>query len=540
MADIKRILDDQKYLHNKNATWRSYYQEISSFCLPRKAWIDTPKTTGERLKFNFLYDSVAMRSLKIMAAGFHSNLTNPATKWYDFSPRNKRLQDSRAVMTWIRDAVDVTYSIINNSNFDTTMQEFYMDGGCFGTGALLTEEDEKRVIVFKNIPIEQIDLVEDSNGNVTEIFRNFRLTPRQAYSNWGMNIGKDMLELLQEKPYEEQDFLHYVGVRGVRDVRKIDAANKPIASVWIAVKAKHEIKEGGYDSMPYHIGRFWKDPTDPRGYSPAMDVLADIKLLNQQKKTALRRGMKEADPPLHMPDKAFMLPLNFNPSAINNRRNGVAADDIQPFAYGAGNFSITKEMMDDQKQAIEEGFFVPLFRALSQVNKEMTIPEVQRRVMENMVLLGPTVGRYTQDVLEPAIYRVLDQAIKRKLVPPPPEELRGQDLDVVYLSPLAKAQRESELVSIEGWLSASAQVAQFKPDALDIIDGDAVIRKIGKIRAVDPDLYHDSADVESIRKMRADMQARQQQLSMVEQGSNAARNIADARSKSAKAEAPQK
>lgn len=536
MADVDRILKDQKFLYGRNSNWRSYFEDLASFCLPRKSWITTPKTTGERLQFNFLYDSVAMRSLKIMAAGFHSNLTNPSTKWFSYMPRKKTLRENLNVMRWCKDAEEGVYSIMNNSNFDTTMQEFYMDGGCFGTGSVFTEEHPEYVVCFKNIPIEQLNIVEDSNGKIIEVFRSFKLTPTQAYRLWGEKIGKDLMEALANKPYEDFEFLHYVGVRSTYDASKVDNINKPIASVWIALKGQHEILESGFDTMPFHIGRFWKDPTDPFGYSPAMDVLADIKLLNQMKKTGLRRAMKETDPPLSSPDKGFMLPLNLNPAAINYRRSGIDKDAVQAFGFGAGNFTITQEMMGEIKAAIEEGFFVPLFRALSQVDKEMTVPEVQRRIMENMVLLGPTVGRYTQDVLEPMNYRVLDIAVRRGVIDRPPQELAGEELEVLYLSPLAKAQKESELISMEGFLTTASQVAQFKPDALDVIDGDKVVKKVARIRAVDPDIFRNDQEVDKIRSDRLKQQQAAQQAAMAEQMAGAAANAGKAKQALAKSQ----
>lgn len=534
MADIDRILKDHAVLHGKNSNWRSYFEDLALFCLPRKSWINSPKTTGERLKFNFLYDSVAMRSLKIMSAGFHSNLTNPSTKWFSYIPRKKILRDNVHVMKWCREAEDAVFGIMNGSNFDTAMQEFYMDAGCFGTGAIFTEEDTKKVAVYKNIPIEQLDLVEDSNGRIVEVYRRFKLSPTQAFRLWGKDIGPELMELLKSKPFEEQDFIHYTGVRDKYDASKIDAINMPFACVWIAVKSKHQIKESGYKSMPWHIGRFWKDPTDPFGYSPAMDVLADIKLLNQMKKTGLRRAMKETDPPLSIPDKGFTLPLNLNPAAANYRKSGVEKDAVQAFAFGAGNFSITQEMMTDIRTGIEEGFFVPLFRALSLVTKEMTVPEVQRRIMENMILLGPTVGRFSQDVLEPMNYRTLEMGMQAKLISPPPAELDGEELELLYLSPLAKAQRESELVGLQGFLSDVGQIAAFKPDAMDRVDIDKVVEIMAKIRAIDPSVFKDDEQVAAIREDRAMMQQQQAQLASAGAAASAAKDGATAEHQLAK------
>ena len=90
-ANIKEILDEYTYLYGENASWKSYYEDLADYGQPRKAWIVSYRATGEQLKFNFLYDSTAIRGLQKMSAGFHSNLTNPATRWHGFETEDPDL-----------------------------------------------------------------------------------------------------------------------------------------------------------------------------------------------------------------------------------------------------------------------------------------------------------------------------------------------------------------------------------------------------------------------------------------------------------------
>ena len=99
-ADVSTIINTNKVLNSQNANWRDYWQELSSFALPRKAHITTPKFVGERINFNFLYDSTAIRSLKIMASGFHSQLTNAASKWWTIAFRNAELNKQHDIQMW--------------------------------------------------------------------------------------------------------------------------------------------------------------------------------------------------------------------------------------------------------------------------------------------------------------------------------------------------------------------------------------------------------------------------------------------------------
>lgn len=524
---VKKIIKRAEDIRQSNSNWRNYQEEVNSYVIPRKSWINTLKIRGERLRFNFLFDSTAIRSLKIMAAGFHSNLTNPSTKWFNLRSRDLSLMDKKGVQIWFKQVEDIIFGVLNSSNFDTTMQEFYLSVGSGGTSAVLTQRDTKEKVRFTEIPVEQLGFEEDANGRVNAMYRNFPLTVQQAHDLWGDAAGEVVMLNIEKKPDMMLQFIHFVGPRAVFDSSKIDNKNMPFSSIWIEVSKQHKIMESGYKTFPYAVGRFYKDSSDPMGYSPAMDVLADIKLVNAQVKTMLRASMKQADPALILPDKGFILPLNSNPGASNYRKEGTSSDDLKEMP-SSGNIPITIEVIKMVQEGIKAAFFVPLFTALSEVTKTMTIPEIQRRISENMVLLGPTVGRFTQDVLDNIILRVFSILADDGELPPAPEILQDQELDIVYISPLAKAQRITEVHDIESFLADVAAVAQFKPEAIDNVDEDKVVRIIARIRAVNPEILHDTDTVAAIRKQRMEVAQEQIQMDKFQQGAEIVKTGAEA------------
>ncbi len=516
-TDIEKIVNDNDHLTGVNGNWRSYHQDLASFCLPRKAWQDSIRSRGEKLKFNFLYSSEAIRDLKIMAAGFHSNMTNPTTKWFGIQMRDIDLMDSYAVRMWLSAVENKMYSVIGASNFDTTMQEYYMDSGCFGTGVILVIKDYRDKVRYTIVPIEQLNLAEDAYGRINQVYRNFRLTASQAYGKWGNKAGKTVLDTYEKKPYDELDFIHYVGPRVGIDYSKEDALNMDYQSVWIAKKDMYKIDEGGFKENPYIVGRFWKDSNDVLGFSPAMDVLADTKTINAQTKTALRRAMKEADPPMHLPYKGFIGPLNGNPSAINYRKTGIDADAVAAFGVGAGNFNITKDMMQMTIQAIRDGFYVELFQTFKDITKAMPVIEAQKRISDGMALLGPAVGRQTYEVLTPLLTRTFNILYEAGEIPQIPEELQDAEMDFVFLGPLVKAQKQSDINPIQNFLQIVGGIAQVIPDALDNIDSDKTIDVIAKILTVNPEIMRDKEQLKVIRDARLKQQQAQAQMAMAQQ-----------------------
>jgi len=506
-------------LTDSNEPWKSTFQELAEWNLPRKSYVTRTKSKGQKSDVTKLYDSTAIRGLKIMAAGFHSNLTNPSTKWFNLRTRNMDIMQDKEVQLWFKEVEDIIFGALSSSNFDTTMQEFYLNAGCFGTGIILTLEDVEDKIRFTEIPIKQIALEEDSKGRVNRVYRTFPLTAQQAFDLWGKDAGEAVTQTYKKKPNDKLDFLHYVGPRDERDPGKEDSANMPYKSLWIEKSKKHLIGEGGYLSNPYAVGRFYKSTEDVFGYSPSMDILPDTKLANAMVKTLLRSAMKQADPPLIAPRRGFIAPLNGNPSAINYRDDKTPNDAVTQFPVGS-NAQLTLEVIQETRLNIEKSYFVPLFQAISQVTKQMTIPEVQRRISENMVLLGPVVGRFTQEMLDPIIHRVLNILFESGEIPIPPTSVQGQEFDIIYISALARAQRESEIFSLQSFMQDVGMVATAIPEVLDKIDGDEAIDQIAKIRGIIPKIIKSDAEVDAVRKARAEMQAQAMKAQEMQQAAD--------------------
>lgn len=527
--NIKDIIKKQQRLESADQNWRAYFQDLAKFCLPRKAYITQKKTKGESLALSDIYDSTAIRALKIMAAGFHSNLTNPSSKWFGMQAQDLNLMNDHAVKIWFKTVEDKMFATLNATNFDTTLQEFYIDAGCFGTGIVYVEEDIADKVRYSLMPIEQISMEEDTQGRVNRVYRKFQYTAQQAFDLWGENAGEAVAKAMAKTEDQQKmiDFIHYVGPRDKRQAGKEDAKNMPFESIWGEVSKQEKISEGGFMEFPYAVGRFWKDPNDALGYSPCMDILPDAKMLNNVKKTMIRAAQKIVDPPVSMPSKGYEMPLNMNPAAVNYRDPKQDGSGIEPIMT-KGNVPLGFELAERVAEDIEKGLFVPLFQAFSQLNKQMTVPEVQRRIAENMVLLGPVIGRFTQELLEPILIRTFNILNRNKEIPAPPEVLAGQGYEITYLGELAKAQRSSEITNIQRFIGDVGSIAQAIPEVLDNIDIDKTVRIISDVRGVNPEILRDMDTVLETRAQRQKALEQQAMMEQVEKGAGIAKNVASA------------
>jgi hypothetical protein len=525
MPGIDRIIGDYEQIYDAEGSYRSYCQDVANFCLPRKAWINSIRVQGERLKDNFLYDIRAIRNLKDMVCGFHSNLTNPSSRWFDTETMNNRYMEFGAIQRYYKRCDDIMFDVINDSNFDEAILETYIDLGAFGTGNLHTEDDDVDEVRYTEIPIEQYVFVEDARGRVFKVYRKFTYTALQCKDRWGEKVPKEVNDAIKDKPYQRFEILHYIGPRDKRNPWKADRSNMPWESLWIMIKPEMLLSEGGYQELPSAIGRWWKDSNgDPRGFSPAMDALASIKLLNAQKRTFIRHAMKASDPAWMAPFRSFLNTPNFNPSAANYYDSKHFKADSFKFLNPEGNFSLNVEAMDIEAYEIERAFYVDVFNsisALTQDKKKRSIPEIQRIIGEGMAKLGPIIGKVIKGTLTPTLSRTRAICERRLLFPPKPKELNDEREKVVYNSPLARAQRQSQMLGMTAYMGILTELSNFDRSVLDPVDLDKWSRIIADIQGVDPSIYKDEEEVKKIRAARAKMQIQQQQVATAEQAASA-------------------
>ena len=516
--DIEKILGQDAFLYSKDGNWRSYYQDVADFSLPRKAWITSIKATGEQLKYNFLYDVRVIRDVKKASAGFHSQLCNPASKWWGMTTRDVKYRDSRASQIYFKDCEDIQYSVMNNSNFDAEIQEHFTDDIVFGMGNVLTLDDPIDEVNYQEIPIEQYSIEEDARGRVIAMYRTFEYSAVTCWGLWGDKCSREIKDCIRDKKYYIMfKILHYVGPRDRRDVMKKDSRNMPWASMWIVKQGGHLLDESGFEEFPYSVDRFWKDANETRGYSPVMDILASVKLLNAEKRTLIKTAMMMAGPPHLLPSKGFVLPFNLNPHASNYYDPSKTTAEAFKQIESKGNIPLTVEVMKLEQDEIDQGLFIPQFESLANITKQMTVPEVQRRVAESMYLLGPAVGRMTK-TLRNILFRTYAILNRKGLLPEPPDELKGKDLEIMFLSPLAKAQRASELSNLTTFLQIAGEMGQFKPEVLDTLDADHILEIVGEVQGVDPTVFVEKKKVEEIRANRAKQQATIMAMQLAESG----------------------
>ena len=321
------------------------------------------------------------------------------------------------------------------------------------------------------------------------------------------NVTDYIIKKNQDKPDEEIEILHVVIPREDRDKTKVDNKNMPFASIYIDMQSSQMLSESGFQEFPYIVPRYLKATGETMGRSPAMVALPDVKMLNLMSKTIIQAAQKQIDPPLLVPDDGFLLPIRTQPGGLNFFRSG-SRDTITPLNTGA-NIPIGINMEEQRRGAIRSAFFVD--QLLTGGGPNMTATEILQRREEQLRVIGPALDRLKNEMLRPLIDRVFALMLREDMLQQAPEILQGRDIDIEYISPLARAQKSSSLNSTMKALEILLPLAQVLPVG-DHIDPDGLVRHVTESLGVPKTTLKSTAEVQQTRQARAEEQARQAEV----------------------------
>lgn len=510
----EKIVKNYTNLKSSRAAFDNMYQKLHNFYYVEGSNILDEKGKGAEL--HTLLDGTSLDCADVLAAGLSNYLTPDSSKWLYLQHANRNLRDHPDVKAWMQDVTEEVLYTLARSNFYNQMPLFYKASGVYGTSVLFTEKDPDDAVRFYNIPIQKVCLTEDARERPHEFYIEFEYTAEQALSRFGNKCSEAIKEVYATGRNDDKKFkfICYFGKRLERDIDKVDKLNMPIRMVWVDAETKKVMQEDGFHSMPCVAHRFYKRPQIVYGYSPAMKAIPYVRMTNSIADTMLRAAMKQTDPAVAMPDDAFLGTPNFNPRAINYYQRGKLDPKNEIFPIGNfGSPHIAIEHLEFYQKQIRDIMFYNTFQAFSDLTKQMTVPEVMERVSEKMTVLGPAVGRFMNDVLQPMIEKVVFILWEDNRLPRMPDiMLQNPDFEVKFVGRLVQSQRQSEVNNMMSVLSMVGQIAQIKPEAIDKIDADEAIDEISDITGVPSRIINSDDKVQAIREQRAQAQAQEAQL----------------------------
>ena len=516
----KSLLSRFDRLKGQRQNWETHWQEVADYMQPRKADVTKQRSRGDK-RTELIFDSSPIQAVELLAASLHGMLTNPATPWFSLRFKDSQLDMEDEAKLWLESATEVMYTAFSRSNFQQEIFELYHDLITFGTAAMHVQEDNEDVLKFSTRHINEIYIAEDDKGRIDTVYRKFTLSIRAAMQQFGKNVSRDVQAQSVKDPYNEIEILHVVYPRSDYNPKLKDTENMPFESVYIEMDSGNELSVSGFQEFPFVVPRYLKASHEIYGRSPAMTALPDVKMLNEMSKTTIKAAQKQVDPPLLVPDDGFLLPVRTVPGGLNFYRSGTR-DRIEPLNIGANN-PLGLNMEEQRRNSIRAVFYVN--QLMMQDGPQMTATEVIQRNEEKMRLLGPVLGRLQSELLKPLIDRVFAILLRNNMLPQAPEFLSGRDIEIEYVSPLAKAQKSSELQSIMRAIEILGSLANVAP-VFDYVNFDNLVKHLADIVGVPQKILKSQNEVNAEREQAAAQAAEQQQMAQMQQVAQAGGDIA--------------
>lgn len=509
--------------------WDAHWKDISDYLLPRSGrFITTDRNKGDK-RHNNIYDSTGTRALRILAAGMMAGMTSPARPWFRLTTSVPELDESDAVKAWLADSTRLMQMIFAKSNIYRVLHSSYEELGAFGTASGIILPDYRNVIHGYGLTVGEYSLATDHRGVVNTLYREYEMTVGQMIGEFGKDKCSTTVKSLydQNKLSAPVTVIQGIEPRAVRDATKRDAKNMAYQSIYLERGGNEDdfLRESGFKEFPGLCPRWMTSGGDIYGNSPAMEALGDIKQLQHEQLRKAQGIDYQTNPPIQAPvgleNQVNRLPggvTYVNPAAPNGGIKNAFEVNL--------NLSYLLQDIQDVRERINGAFYADLFLMLANnTNTTMTATEVAERHEEKLLMLGPVLERMHNEILDPLIEMTFARMVEANIVPPPPQELQGMELNVEFVSMLAQAQRAIATNGVDRFVGNLGAVAQFKPGVLDKFDEDRWADAYADMLGIDPELIVPGDKVALIRKARAEAQLRDEQNAQMNVAADTAQKL---------------
>jgi len=498
------------------------WAELAEFILPsQNGKFNGDMSKGDK-KDRRRYDDTATMACRDLSASLHSTITNPSTKWSKFRFRETHLNDIPEGNYWTATATNEVHNYLNDSNFDNQIGRSYQSYTGLGTMAILHDELNDNGMFkgmnFSAWHLSEIAYAENYLGVVDCIYRKFKLTLKQCYEQFGEAIGEDLLNQLEAKPLSEQELYLCIYPRDKDEVKlnqfgEAAPEHRPYAACYILCKGKKIVKEDGYYEFPVYVSRWLTLPGEIYGFGPGHIARGATLTLNAIARQMLK-GLAKAIDPVIFQEQGNILSGDMRPGKLVSVRNIAGLKE----GVTQSRFDIGFLESKDLRDAIKSAFYIDkLILPPRTETGEMTAYEIQQRLEQMQVILGPPLSRLNVELLQPLIMRTLKILLRAGKIPPVPQKVLNAsqaprvggnkeiNIDIAFVNSLARSQQMAEIRNISSWIQETAGIAQLtgKPDSIDIINIDEAVEKMARIRDIPEELVNTDEEIKAARDQRA-------------------------------------
>ena len=535
-ADARAIAAVKRYeqLAAARAPWENLWREIGELVLPRQADIGVERGKGERR--HRLYDSFACGAMERFAAVMESALVPNGQIWHKLTTGDEGLDDDDKVKVYLEQFNHTLWRMrySPHANFASQMHEHFMSLGAFGSGCTLVQEARSGSgFRYKQIHLGEVAVAENEDGIVDVVYRLFKMPARNIVRMWPETAPEKVRGSLEKEPDKEFQVVHCVKPREDYEPGNVDKSGMAFEGLYICLDTKTVLEEPGYHEQPYIFSRYVTTPRETYGRSPAMTLLATIKMMQAMAESNITAANFAVDPVIGHHDDAV---LGAQPWRPGMRIPGAIDEDgrqlVQALSTG-GDPSFGMEFIERERKIVDDGFMGVYFRVLLE-NPNMTATQALLIAQQQGQMAQPMIARQQSECLGQIIRRESAILHRQGIAPEPPDILvkylydTGQSLQIKYESPMVRAARSEAAVAALRTFEQLAPIAQVNPEIYKRFDMNALAKIIAEANGMPAEALLPDEALQEMEEQAEQQQMAAMALEAAPVAASAAKDLAQA------------
>lgn len=410
-------------------------------------------------------------------------------------------------------------------------------------------------LLYMNWHLRDMAWLHNADRELVGYFRRAKCQARDLVNTFGADkVHRDVAKCMtgsNPKPFEEFNCYHIEVVIDLYDI-KTNRQDLKWCSIWYDCDHDLLMEELPIADSTYCVARWLKPGTSQYAFSPAVTcALPEARLLQAMTYTLLEAGEKVANPPMIATDQAVRSEINVYAGGVtwaDRDYDEKLGEVLRPMNIDAKGMPLGLEMARDSRAMIMQALFLNKLN-LPQRAAEMTAYEVGQRVQEYIRGALPIFEPMEQERNGQIWEKTFNLMLRHNAFGSPldmPKNIReittlgtdGIGMQWQFESPLHEA---IEMVKGAKFLEAGQYVAaavQLDPKAAALIDVIDSLRDVLQSVKVPAKWVRNEITVQQINDQAEQAAAAQQQLALMQQGSEVVGNLATASKDTAMAGMP--
>lgn len=546
MAETERERLDKLYnsLDLERGTFLSHWRDLADHTLPRRIRLSITDVNKGDKRNQKIVDSTATLAARTLKSGMMAGITSPARPWMRLVTPDPDLNENGEVRAWLHTVTQRMHQVFMRSNLYNALPTVYGDQGVFGTAAMAALDDERDVMRFSVMPIGSYTMATNDRGVVDTFVRDIPMTVRQVVrkfvdmnapegKRWA-NVSTTVRNMWDAGQLESiVHVVHSIYVNADYNPNLLSSKYKKYTSIYhekASTEANKVLSKSGYDDFPILASRWDTTGDDVFGTScPGMEALGDVKALQLMQRRKAEAVEKMVRPPMVGPSSLRTAKASILPGDITFIDVREGQQQFKPVYEVNPRIAELVTDIKEHQQRISRAYYEDLFLMLAQSDRrEITAREIDERHEEKLLMLGPTLERENDELLDPLITRVFNVMERRGMIPPAPKVLQEQAIKVEYISIMAQAQKMVSMAGLERFASFVGNMSKSMPEALDKINGDNLVDEYADMTGVSPRVLLSDDQANAKRDARAQAQQQMQQAQAQQMQAQAARDLSQA------------